>query len=364
MRPRPHLEHIAAYDPGHDLALLRERFGAALCELGANENPLGPSPRALAAYHAAAAGLHRYPDPSARALKRALAARFGHPEEGIVLGNGSHELLVLLARCFAGPEDEVLYSRYGFAVFPIAAALAGARGVAAAAFPEGHSRALGHDPEALAAAHSPRTRILFIANPNNPTGTWLALAEIERLLSAVGPDTLVVVDEAYQEYVLEDEPQTALALLQRFPQLVVTRTFSKAYGLAALRLGYLFADPEVASVLERCRETFNVNQPAQEAALAALADPAHLQAVREFNALERERLAVALAALGLRVFASRANFLLVRFGPQSAALGEALLDRGLVLRPLGAYGLNHHLRVSVGRAEENERLLAALKELL
>lgn len=362
--PRPHLRGIAAYDPGHDLALLRARFGPSLCELGANENPLGPSERALDAFRRAALAIHRYPDPNGRALKAALAERFHHPREGIVLGNGSHELLVLLARCFAGPGDEVLSSRYGFAVFPIAAVLAGAKSVVAAAFPEDHPRALGHDPQALVAALSPRVRILFLANPNNPTGSWLSLAEIESLLAAAGPETLVVVDEAYQEYVIEEEPRSAVALLPRYPQLVVTRTFSKAYGLAGLRLGYLLAHPEVAAVLERCRETFNVNQPAQEAALAALADKAHLAKVRAANAAEREHLAQALARLGLRVLPSRANFVLVRFGEGAAALGEALLERGIVLRPLLAYGLKHYLRVTVGRREENERLLTVLQALL
>ncbi len=248
--PRPHLRQIAAYDPGHDLTQLRARHGGLLCELGANENPLGPSPSALAAFERAAASVHRYPDPSGRALKAALAARHRHPEQGIVLGNGSHELLVLLARCFAGPGDQVLFSRFGFAVFPIAAALAGAEGMAAPAFPEEHPRAFGHDPQALADALSSRVRLLFIANPNNPTGSWLSLAEIEALLAHADPQTLVVVDEAYQEYVLEEEPRSAVALLSRFPQLVVTRTFSKAYGLAALRVGYLLAHPEVACWLE------------------------------------------------------------------------------------------------------------------
>lgn len=362
--PRLHLRRIAAYDPGHDLTQLRARHGGLLCELGANENPLGPSPSALAAFERAAASVHRYPDPSGRALKAALAARHRHPEQGIVLGNGSHELLVLLARCFAGPGDQVLFSRFGFAVFPIAAALAGAEGMAAPAFPEEHPRAFGHDPRALADALSSRVRLLFIANPNNPTGSWLSLAEIEALLDHADSQTLVVVDEAYQEYVLEEEPRSAVALLSRFPQLVVTRTFSKAYGLAALRVGYLLAHPEVASWLERCRETFNVNQPAQETALAALGDEAHLGVVREANARERERLAAGLSAFGLEVYPSRANFLLVRFGEQAAAIGEALLARGIVLRPLMPYGLDAHLRVSVGRAEENDRLLSALAELL
>jgi histidinol-phosphate aminotransferase len=364
MRLRPHLMGLTAYDPGQDLLPLRARFGPLLAELGANENPFGPSPQALAAYQAAAALIHRYPDPGGSALKRALAALLGHPEQGIVLGNGSHELLVLLGRCFAGPGDQVLFSRYGFAVFPIAAALAGAEAIAATAFPEEHPRALGHDPGSLAAALSPRVRILYIANPNNPTGSWLSLAEIEGLLRKAGAETLVVVDEAYQEYVIEGEPESAVSLLSHFPQLVVTRTFSKAYGLAGLRLGYLLAHPEVAAVLERCRETFNVNQPAQEAGLAALGDVAHLHRVRERNASQRDELAFALRALGLQVYPSRANFLLVRFGANAARLGAALLERGIVLRPLAAYGLKEHLRVTVGRPEENERLIAALKELL
>ncbi|MDW8479552.1 MAG: aminotransferase class I/II-fold pyridoxal phosphate-dependent enzyme [Xanthomonadales bacterium] len=206
--------------------------------------------------------------------------------------------------------------------------------------------------------------MLYLANPNNPTGSWLELAEIERLLTYCPPRVLVVVDEAYQDYVLEPEPQSAVALLPRHRNLAVTRTFSKIHGLAALRVGCLLADPEVAAVLERCRETFNVNQPAQAAALAALGDEAHLARVRAANAAERSRLAAGLTALGLEPRPSRANFLLVRFGTRAAAVERALLERGIVVRPLAPYGLEEHLRLTVGLPAENDRLLGALREIL
>lgn len=366
---QPGIRALRAYDPGHDLVALRRRFAAdALVELGSNENPLGPSPAVREAIEAALPMLHRYPDPLGGDLKRALAGRHGVDVAEIVLGNGSHELLVMLAQVFAGPGCEVLMSRHGFAVYALAAQAVGAGLRMADALPRTHAMPLGHDADALAAAAGPRTRLLYLANPNNPTGSWLELEAIETLLERLPAHTIVVVDEAYAEYTGADGgPRSALALRGRFPGLVVTRTFSKAYGLAGLRIGYAIAHPAIVALLERLRESFNVNALALAAAEAALADEAHLARVIAHNAAERARLAVALAALGLRVYPSRTNFLLVEFGNgdrSAGAVEAALLERGIVPRPMAGYGLPDCLRITVDTAAGNRRLLDALAAIL
>ena len=352
---------LRAYDPGHDLPLLRERFGPQLAELGSNENPLGPGPRSRAALRAALAGVARYPDPRGAGLKQALAAALGVAPAGIALGNGSHELLMLLAQCFADAAHAVAFSQHGFAVFPIAAAAAGAPAIAVPSLPRDDPQApWGHDLRAMAAAIDSRTRLVFLANPNNPTGTWFDDAALAAFLAAVPRDVLVVVDEAYHEYVDAPGLTTALALAPRHPNLVVTRTFSKAHGLAGLRVGYLVADPGVVAVLERRRESFNVNSLALAAAAAALEDHPHLARVRRRNARDRQSLARHLAARGYACLPSQANFLLVDTGVDAGPLERHLLASGVVVRPMGGYGLPRALRISVGSAVEHARLLGAL----
>lgn len=352
---------LRAYDPGHDLPALRARFGAAIAELGSNENPLGPSPRALAAIGEALPELLRYPDPRGAALKVAIGGVLGADPACIALGNGSHELLMLLAQCFAEARHSVVFSQYGFAVFAIAAAAAGARGVAVPALPRSHPTApLGHDLGAIAAAVREDTRIVYLANPNNPTGTWFGDAELAAFLARVPRDVLVVVDEAYHEYVDAPGLGTALSLATAHPNLVVTRTFSKAHALAGLRVGYLHAHPSVVAVLERLRESFNVNLLALVAATASLADREHLARVREFNAAERAWLAAALGARGLAALPSQTNFLLVDCGGDAAPLERRLFERGVIVRPMAGYGLAGYLRVSVGSRRENQALLDAL----
>jgi histidinol-phosphate aminotransferase len=363
-QPVPAVRALRAYDPGHDLPRLRAVHGAALVELGSNENSLGPSPLAQAAMREALAGAWRYPDPNAWTLRRAIAERFGHPLEGVVLGNGSHELLIQLAQCFAGPGDEVLFSQYGFAVFPIAAMAVGATPVAAPALAADDPMPRGHDAAALAERIGARTRITYLANPNNPTGTWLQHAALASLAARTAGQGLLVVDEAYQEYVTEDGPASAVALLSQHPHLVVTRTFSKVHGLAGLRVGYALCHPDLAAAIERYRETFNVNHVAQAAALAALADEDHVLRTRRHNAAEREAMRLSLGALGLHVAPSQGNFLLVDFGREAAPIEAALLARAVVVRPMGGYGLPTCLRVTVGTAAENARLLAAMREVL
>jgi histidinol-phosphate aminotransferase len=352
---------LRAYDPGHDLVALRRRFaGAALVELGSNENPYGPSPAARAAVLATVAELHRYPDPLGGDLKRALAARHGVGVDQLVLGNGSHELLMQLAQVFAGPGDEVVASQYGFAVYALAAQAAGATLRLAPALPREARMPRGHDLDAVLAAIGPATKLVYLANPNNPTGTWFGGESFAMFLRQVRDDVLVVVDEAYAEFADAPDYASTLSLLAAHRNLVVTRTFSKAHALAGLRVGYAVAAPGLVAVVERVRESFNVNLAGLAAAVASLGDAAHLQAAVAGNAAQREALSVALCERGWFVHPSQANFLLVEFGRDAAALEAALLARGVVLRPMAGYGLPECLRITVGTGDGNARLLAAL----
>ena len=357
----PAVRALRAYDPGHDLVAWRRRVGPSLVELGSNETPWGASPAARAAVLDVLHGLHRYPDPLGGDLKRALAAVHGVDVADLFLGNGSHEVLMQLAQAFAGPGDEVVASQYGFAVYALAAQAVGATLRTAPALPRGDAMPRGHDLGALAAAVGPRTKLVYLANPNNPTGTWFDIDALERCLRAIRRDVLVVVDEAYAEFA--DDGATALSLRERHPNLVVTRTFSKAYALAGLRVGFAVAHPRCVAVLERLRESFNVNAAGLAAAEAALGDTAHLRWVVERNAEERTKLDAALTSRGWFVHPSRTNFLLVEFGERTGTLEAGLLERGIVPRPMGGYGLPGCLRITVGDRDENRRLLAALEAL-
>lgn len=353
---------LRAYDPGHDLPGLRRRFGRVLAELGSNENPLGPSPDAIAAIQAALPAIWRYPDPNGTELKAALATHLGIETNQITLGNGSHELLMLIAQCFADAQSSVVFSEFGFAVFPIATAAAGARPIRVAALPRAHSTMpLGHDLDAMAAAVRADTRVVYVANPNNPTGTWFEDDALETFLARLPATTLVVIDEAYHEYVDAPGLSSALRFCSTYPNLIVTRTFSKAYALAGLRIGHAISSAPVAAILERLRESFNANTLALVAARAALADHAHVEQSRTCNTAERQWLGQRLIALGLRVLPSQTNFLLVDFSTDAASTEKALFERGIIVRPMSGYGLPHCLRISVGTREENERLLECLQ---
>jgi histidinol-phosphate aminotransferase len=352
---------LRAYDPGHDLPALRKRFGSVLAELGSNENPLGPSPRALDAATMAMAEACRYPDPAGASLRRALSTQLGIPVARITLGNGSHELLMMLAQCFADAAHSVVYSQYCFAVFPIAAAAAGALGIRVPALPADDPEApYGHDLDAIAEAIRPDTRLVYLANPNNPTGTWFTDAALEDFLARVPADVLVVIDEAYNEYVEVTGLSTALHLLDRYPNLVVTRTFSKAYALAGLRIGYMLSHASVAGVVERLRESFNVNGIGLAAARAALEDHEHCDRVRRQNAADRAWLAGELVTRGLHVLPSQTNFLLVDIGRDATAFEAHLFERGVIVRPMGGYGLPQTVRISIGGRDELQRLLENL----
>ncbi|MEO8742526.1 MAG: histidinol-phosphate transaminase [Lysobacteraceae bacterium] len=361
---QPGVRGLRAYDPGHDLVALRRKFSSdALIELGSNENPIGPSPRALQAAHASLAEVHRYPDPLGGDLSRALAARHGVKPAQILLGNGSHELLMQFAQVFAGPDADVVASRFGFAVYALAAQAAGATLRIAETFPCNHEvQPRGHDLGAIAAQITGNTRLVYLANPNNPTGTWFAGDTFAQFMRGVPENVIVVVDEAYAEFALADadDYRSALDLLPQHRNLVVTRSFSKAYALAGLRVGYAMADAGLIAVMQRVRESFNGNMPGLAAAEAALNDQAHLDAGIAANREQRDMLINALRERGWIVTPSATNFLLVEFGKHTPAIEKILLARGVVLRPMGGYGLPDCLRITVGTSGENTRLLSAL----
>jgi histidinol-phosphate aminotransferase len=366
---RPGVRDLRAYDPGHDLVSLRRRFaeaqlvGTPLVELGSNENPYGASPCARQAVVDALATMHIYPDPLGGELKRALAAFHGVETSRLLLGNGSHELLMQFAQVFSGPGDEVVASKFGFAVYALAAQAAGATFRPAPALPRGHAMQHGHDLAELRAAIGPRTKLVYLANPNNPTGTWFGADAFAAFIASVPAGVIVVVDEAYAEFVDAPDYASALPLVTRYPNLAVTRTFSKAYALAGLRVGFAVAHPGLIAVMERVRESFNVNALGLAAAEVALGDAAHLRASITGNAAQREALTIALRDRGLHVSPSQTNFLLVAFGERASQVEAGLVSRGVVLRPMGGYGLGESLRITVGTAPENTRLLAALDEV-
>jgi histidinol-phosphate aminotransferase len=361
------IQRLRAYDPGHDLVALRRAAEASrrvLVELGSNENSHGPSPRARQAVLDCLHEIYRYPDPLGGDLKLALASYHGLDTAQILLGNGSHELLMMLAQVFAGSGTEIVASQYGFAVYALAAQAAGAQLRTAPALPADHAMPRGHDLNALRREVAYRTRLVYLANPNNPTGTWFSRDALIEFLSEIPASTIVVLDEAYHEYVTDPALPSALPLLERFPNLVVARTFSKGYGLAGLRVGFIAAHPELVAVMERVRESFNVNLPALAAARVALYDQDHLDWVREQNTLLRGELLEQLRKRGLSVPDSQTNFVLVDFGRPAAPIESAMVQRGVVPRPMSGYGLPSCLRITVGNRDENRRLLQVLDEVL
>ena len=325
----------------------------AIVKLASNENPRGPSPRALAAIATAAAELTRYPDGNAFVLKQALAAKLAVDPEQVVLGNGSNDVLELVTQAFLRPGDEAVFAQHSFAVYPLATQARGATGVVVPA------RAYGHDLPAMRAAITPRTRVVFVANPNNPTGTWIPPDPLRAFVASVPPEVVVVLDEAYNEYLDPEQQAHATTWVREHPNLVVSRSFSKAYGLAALRVGYGVMDATVADLLNRVRQPFNVNALAQAAALAALADTEYVEESRRLNRAGLAQLTAGLDAMGVAWLPSHGNFLLVNVG-DATRVNAALLRQGVIVRPVANYGLPAFLRVTVGLPRENERFLAAL----
>tara|TARA_R110002124_G_scaffold68851_10_gene185959 strand:+ start:2377 stop:3489 length:1113 start_codon:yes stop_codon:yes gene_type:complete len=358
---RPGVQKLSPYVPGKPVEELAREFGLRaqdIVKLASNENPLGPSPAVKAAISAALAEMTRYPDGNGFALKQALSAKLGVATSNLTLGNGSNDILELVTRAFVGPEHEVIFSDHAFAVYPIVTQAVGAKAVAVPA------RDWGHDLPAMAAAITDATRLIFIANPNNPTGTWIERNELEAFLAQVPENVLVVLDEAYTEYVETDDVPNGVDYLSQYDNLLVSRTFSKAYGLAALRVGYGISSPQVADAMNRVRQPFNVNSLALAAALAALQDEAYLIESRRINRLGMQQLEDGCAALGLGWIPSRGNFLAIDLGREAAPVFQALLREGVIVRPVANYGMPNHLRVTVGLPDENQRFLDMLKQAL
>ena len=357
----PGVRGLQPYTPGKPIAELEREYGVSdSIKLASNENPLGASPKALEAVRRSLDDVWLYPDANGYELKRALSARHDIPPECITLGNGSNEVLVFLAQAFLRPGLEAVFSQYAFAVYPIACQMVGAEASIAPALPPDHPMPLGHDLRALYEAVSLNTRLVFIANPNNPTGTWLDGRRLKDFVASLPPHVLCVIDEAYIDYADGDVLGDASTWLAEMPNLVVTRTFSKAYGLAGLRVGYALSNPGVADLLNRVRPPFNVNALALEAARAALDDQDFIERSRSMNRAGLVQLGEGCEALGLRVVPSAGNFVLVDFGRPVDAINEALMRAGVIVRPVANYGLAHHLRITVGTEAQNKRLLAAL----
>jgi histidinol-phosphate aminotransferase len=355
----PGVQGLSPYQPGKPIEELEREYGVTgAIKLASNENPLGPSPRALAAARDALVDIHRYPDGNGFILKQALAKKHGIAPECITLGNGSNDILEFLARAFVLPENEVIFSEHAFAVYPIVTRAVGAKAVIIKA------KNWGHDLAAMRAAVNARTRLIFIANPNNPTGTWLKATELEAFIGAMPAHVLVAVDEAYFEYVEEREYPDTIGWTVKYPNLVSARTFSKAYGLAGLRVGYGISSPVVADVLNRVRQPFNVNSVALAAATAALEDTAHVARAVQTNRDGMRQLIEAFKELGLEYIPSAGNFICVDFKRPAAAMYEALLRQGVIVRPVANYGMPNHLRVTVGLPEENMRFIKALEEIV
>ena len=351
-----YVRSIAPYQPGKPISELVRELGldeAAVVKLASNENPLGIGPRTRAAIDAALGEICRYPDGNGFELKAALAARFGLDMNAIVLGNGSNDVLELVSLAFLGPERSAVLSAHAFAVYPLATQARGARSIVVPA------KQFGHDLAAMAKAVEADTRVLWIANPNNPTGTFAPASEIEALLQAVPQRVLVVLDEAYNEYLPLESKYDSVKWLKRYPNLVIVRTFSKAYGLAGLRVGYGLVHPALADIMNRVRQPFNVNSLALVAATAALDDMEFVARSYAENLKGLRQLGDGVEALGLDAIPSFGNFLTVRVG-KAADIYKRLLKRGVIVRPVASYGLPEHLRVSVGTADENARFLAAL----
>ncbi|KAA3651160.1 MAG: histidinol-phosphate transaminase [Proteobacteria bacterium] len=355
-----YIRAISPYQPGKPISELAREMGlveASIVKLASNENPLGISPLAKEALGRAVAELARYPDGNGFALKAALSERTGVAMNGIVLGNGSNDILELVARTFLTPGAEAVFSQHAFAVYPLATMAVGARPVAVPA------KDFGHDLDAMAAAVTDKTGVVFIANPNNPTGTFLSGAQIEAFLRKIPERGLVVLDEAYTEYLSESDRYDAIGWLARFPNLLISRTFSKAYGLAGLRVGYGLAHPSVTDLLNRVRQPFNVNSLALAAATAALGDDEFLAKSADLNRRGMAQLTDAFKALSLEWIPSWGNFVTVKVG-DGDAVNRKLLAQGVIVRPIGGYGMPQWLRVSIGLPEENARFIAALPQAL
>ncbi|EIJ42340.1 histidinol-phosphate aminotransferase [Beggiatoa alba B18LD] len=350
---------LQPYQPGKPIDELEREYGIKnAIKLASNENPTGISPLVISAIQAHLQELPRYPDGNGFRLKQALAKYHKLNIDNIALGNGSNDILDLVARAFVSEQDAVLFSAHAFAVYPIVTQAIGAKMIIVPA------KNWGHDLTAMRQAITPNTKLIFIANPNNPTGTWVNKTELQNFLDNVPENVIIVLDEAYFDYMdAPDYPDSSL-WLDRYPNLVVARTFSKAYGLAALRVGYALAHPDIINLLNRVRQPFNVNTLALIAAEVALQDRAYIQNAVALNKVGLATLTQAFDKMGINYIPSRANFITFDLGKPALPIYEALLHQGVIVRPIGSYGMPNHLRVTVGLPEENERFIQALKKIL
>jgi len=352
---------LRPYEPGKPESELARELGLKpedIVKLASNENPLGASPQAITAVREMLGELARYPDGNGFELKKRLSQRHGVAPQQVTLGNGSNDVLEIIGRTFAKPEDGIVFSEHAFIVYPLVTQAIGATAQVAKA------RNYGHDLEALRAAVDASTRLVFIANPNNPTGTWLTAGDLEAFVADLPRSVLVVIDEAYIEYVDEPGFPDASRWIGKYPNLIVTRTFSKVHGLAALRIGYALSHPEVADLLNRVRQPFNVNSLAQVAACASLDDAEHVRKGVEMNRQGMRMLESALDELELGWIPSVGNFLTVDFGKPAGPIFQAMLNEGVIVRPIGGYGMPNHLRITIGTPTENARCVTALRKVL
>lgn len=356
--PRPGILELAAYVGGESKA----PGAARVAKLSSNEGALGPSPRAIEAYKSIASEIHRYPDGSSTDLRKAIAEHNGIDAANIVCGAGSDEIIQLLIRAYAGPGDDIVYSRHGFLIYSIFAQGAGVRAIAA---PE---KDLTSDVDALLAAVTPSTKIVFIANPNNPTGTYIPVNEMARLHAGLPPHVILAIDSAYAEFVGRDDYSAGQDLVEKHGNVVMMRTFSKIFALGSLRLGWGYCSPAITDVLNRLRGPFNVNGAALAAGVAALADKPFLDESRRHNEIWRAWFGKQVKELGLSFVPSVANFLLVKFptgaGRDADAAFEAMKRHGVITRKMHAYGLGAYLRISIGPEEDLKLAVAALKEFV
>lgn len=353
------VQQLIPYKPGKPIEELERELGLdRIIKLASNENPLGPGKKALEAIQSALPQLALYPDGSGYNLKKTLSRKFAVDARQITLGNGSNEILELIARAFLTPELDVIFSQHAFAVYPIVTQAVGATAVVVPALN------YGHDLAGMLQKVTEKTRVVFIANPNNPTGTWLSQTELQRFIDALPETCLCVLDEAYFEFVGNRNQVNSISWLEKYPNLIITRTFSKAYGLAGLRVGYSFSSPEIADILNRVRQPFNNNMLALVAAEAALEDSEHLLKTLKVNEQGMLQLTEGFKNLGLSWIPSAGNFVSVDLNEPAEPIYEALLRKGVIVRPVANYEMPHHLRVSIGTSEENQLFLQALTDSL
>jgi len=362
----PGVQQLSPYQPGKPVEELERELGISnAIKLASNENPLGPSANALKAAQAVLGEVNYYPDGAGHKLSTALAEKHNIAPACITLGNGSNDILELVGRAFLSPCSSAVYSEYSFAVYPLVVQASGAEARISKAFSADHSKMpYGHDLNAIAEQITNTTRVVFIANPNNPTGTWFELDELNAFLQSVADDVLIVLDEAYFEYIPDELKPDTQVLLKQFKNLIITRTFSKIYGLAGLRIGYSISHPDVADILNRVRQPFNTNMPAQAAALAAIEDQQHVNNSAALNALGLKQYGVAFDAMGLSYIPSIANFIAVNVNREAMPVYDALLREGVIVRPVASYNMPEYLRITVGNQQQNDRVLTALKKVL